>query len=203
MNKNLTGTSLVGGTVNHKRVENDYYATDPQSVRDLLDIYDIEGETFYEPCVGEGHIAKVLKEYFPNSEVYGTDLINRGYGNGEFDFINENWEDRLDLLIPKKVDWIITNPPYRLAKEFIDKSLAMTNKGVAMFLKVQFLEGKARRALFEKYPPKHVYISSSRLQCAKNGEFERMKAGGGSAIAYAWYVWEKDYKGETILKWFN
>ena len=54
-----------------------------------------------------------------------------------------------------------------------------------------------------KGKPKHIYVSSSRILCAKNAEFERMKQGGGSAIAYAWYVWEKGYKGNTILKWIN
>ena len=203
MNKNLTGTSLVGGTVNHKRVENDYYATDPQSVRDLLDIYDIEGETFYEPCVGEGHIAKVLKEYFPNSEVYGTDLINRGYGNGKFDFINENLEDRSDLLIPKKVDWIITNPPYSLAKEFIDKSLAMTNKGVAMFLKVQFLEGQARKEWFKNSSLKYVYVFSKRQDPFRNGDEVNPKTGKkwGSTMCFAWFIWKHGYNGEPIIRW--
>jgi len=39
--------------------------------------------------------------------------------------------------------------------------------------------------------------------CAKNGEFEKMIAAGGSAVAYAWFVWEKDYKGDTVVKWIN
>ena len=72
-----------------------------------------------------------------------------------------------------------------------------------MFLKVQFLEGKARRALFEKYPPKRIYVASGRLLCAKNGNFDEMREGGGSAVAYAWFVWEKGYQGETIIKWIN
>ena len=57
--------------------------------------------------------------------------------------------------------------------------------------------------LFEKYPPKTIYVSSSRLLCAKNALFEEMIAGGGSAVAYAWYIWEKGYNGETIIKWCN
>ena len=65
------------------------------------------------------------------------------------------------------------------------------------------MEGKSRRKLFEKYPPKTIWVSSSRIMCAKNGDFDEMIAGGGSAVAYAWYVWEKGYKGDTILKWFN
>ena len=76
-------------------------------------------------------------------------------------------------------------------------------KKVAMFLKLQFMEGKARKNLFLKYPPKVIYVSSSRLLCAKNGEFEQMIAGGGSAVAYAWFVWEKGHKGKTELQWFN
>jgi hypothetical protein len=70
-----------------------------------------------------------------------------------------------------------------------------------MFLKVQFLEGKARREMFEKYPPKKIYISSSRLRCAMNGDFE--KYAKSNAVAYAWFIWEKGYKGETTVRWFN
>ena len=67
-----------------------------------------------------------------------------------------------------------------------------------MFLKLQFLEGKARKSLFKKYPPKVVYVSSARLLCAKNGEFEKYPS---SAVAYAWFVWEKGFTGDPIIKW--
>lgn len=94
---------------------------------------------------------------------------------------------------------IITNPPYKFAQEFVEKALQLVEDGnkVCMFLKIQFLEGKSRRKLFDKNPPKTVWVSTSRIQCGKNGEFKN------SMVAYAWYVWEKGYKGETILRWFN
>lgn len=100
---------------------------------------------------------------------------------------------------------IITNPPYKIAKEFVEHSLAIAETGskVAMFLKLTFLEGKERRKMFDKYPPKVVYVASGRLQCAKNGDFETYSAGVGTAVAYAWYIWEKGYTGETTLRWFN
>lgn len=44
-------------------------------------------------------------------------------------------------------------------------------------------------------------FSSSRLNCAKNGDFETYK--NNSAIAYGWFIWEKGFKGDTIIKWFN
>ena len=65
------------------------------------------------------------------------------------------------------------------------------------------MESVGRKQLFIDNPPKVIFVSSSRLLCAKNGKFKEMKEGGGSAVAYAWYVWEKGFKGDTIVKWFN
>ena len=72
-----------------------------------------------------------------------------------------------------------------------------------MFLKVQFLEGKKRRLLFDKHPPTTIYVSSSRILCAKNGDFEGMRKGGGSAVAYAWYIWTYEKPEKTVVKWIN
>lgn len=100
---------------------------------------------------------------------------------------------------------IITNPPYKYAKEFVEHALEISKDGtkIAMFLKLTFLEGKARKKMFEANPPKVVYVSSSRLQCAKNGDFEKYGKGVGTAVAYGWYVWEKGFKGDPIIKWVN
>ena len=61
-------------------------------------------------------------------------------------------------------------------------------------------EGKARRQLFRRSPPKIVFVASGRLKCAMNGDFDSI---GGSAAAYAWFVWEKGFKGEPVIRWFN
>ena len=60
--------------------------------------------------------------------------------------------------------------------------------------------GKERRKIFDKFPPKKVYVSSSRIKCAKNGNFDELD---GSAMSYAWFVWEKGFKGKPTLEWFN
>lgn len=147
----------------------------------------------WEPACGDGSLSKVFET--AGYDVYSTDLVYRGYG-GTLDFfvVNEKFDGD-----------IITNPPYKYAKEFVEHAIDLIPDGhkVAMFLKLQFLEGKARKKLFEKYPPKIVYVSSSRLLCAKNSDFDRMRENGGSAVAYCWYIWEKGYKGETILRHFN
>ena len=167
--------------------KHDYYATEPKAVELLL-----AEETFshriWEPACGEGHMSEVLKSH--GHCVCSSDLIDRGYGE-VMDFFAYNSPCDCD---------IITNPPYKYAKEFVEHALYLVAEGrkVAMFLKLTFLEGKGRRNLFKNNPPKTVYVSSARLQCGKNGRFD-----GTSMVAYAWFVWEKGYFGPTNIKWIN
>lgn len=170
-----------------EREQNDYYATSPIAAEWLIKLESLN-HNIWECACGEGHLSKVFLNHGFN--VKSTDLIDRGFGEGGIDFLKCN--DVFD-------GDIITNPPYKYAQEFVEHGLDLIEDGkkVCMFLKVTFLEGKARKKLFAKNPPRVVYISSSRIPCGKNGVFEP------SAIAYAWYVWEKGYKGDTIIKWFN
>lgn len=71
-----------------------------------------------------------------------------------------------------------------------------------MFLRLLFLESKSRGEFFKKYPPKVVYVSSKRLTCAKNGNFERYRH-YSNAQAFAWFVWEGGYRGKAVLDWIN
>lgn len=194
----MAGNQFVFSTLgasNHvadKRAANDYYATDPRAVEMLLQM-----ETFapviWEPACGEGHISKVLQAH--GYEVISTDLIYRGFGDPEpLNFL----EETLDGFEGD----IITNPPYSVGLQFVERALESVRPGgkVAMFLKVQFLEGKRRGEFFKKSPPRSVYISRSRLACYKNGD---LTTNPESAIAYAWYVWEKGFTGDPVIKWFN
>lgn len=182
------------GASNHtdnERQREDYYATEPAATEWLCRLEKFSGRQILEPSCGEGHISEVLKKN--GYDVVSRDLVDRGYGETA-DFLaidNKSWDGD-----------IITNPPYKFAKEFVEKALQIIPEGnkVAMFLKLTFLEGKARRDLFRIAPPVRVWVSSSRLKCAMNGDFN---AYGSSATAYAWFVWEKGYKGDTIIKWFN
>ena len=194
-NKNSIYKTL--GASNHtdkEREEWDYYATEPKAMEVLLEVEKFNKD-IWECAAGELHLVNVLREHDYN--VRYSDIINRTDEDMEIiDFLTYQGTWNGD---------IITNPPYKYAQEFIEKSLEIIPKGnkVVMFLKIQFLEGKKRKKLFQKYPPKVIYVSSSRLLCAKNGEFEKMIQGGGSAVAYAWFVWEKGYKGDTVIKWIN
>lgn len=183
------------GASNHTEKErqlDDYYATEPKAAELLLEQEEFH-HTIWECACGEGHLAKVFEAH--GHEVISTDLVYRGYGDPEpLDFLNETIDDF-------EGD-VITNPPYKFALEFVQRALDSIKPGrkVVMFLKLQFLEGKSRKNFFQITPPRRVYVSSSRLKCAKNGEFESISS---SAVAYAWFVWEKGYIGETVVKWIN
>jgi len=100
-----------------------------------------------------------------------------------------------ELLAPN----IITNPPYIFASEFLTHAFDLKATKVAMFLKLTFLEGKARHFLFKKYPPKKIWAFSSRRMVARNGDPNMFL--GSSAVAFSWFVWEKDFKGEPTIGW--
>lgn len=177
-----------------ERQNEDFYATDPIVIDKLLTV-EKPSNFIFECACGKGHLSERLKEF--GYSVHSSDLIDRGYSGATVE----------DFFSIKEIDQrydILTNPPYKYAKEFVLHSLNLLadNRKCYMFLKTTFLEGKTRyKDLFSKYPPKVVYVFIERVLCAKNAEFEWIKASGGSAVSYSWFVFEKGYKGETVIKW--
>lgn len=173
-----------------EREKNDFYATNPKAIEMLLNFEKFD-KNIWECACRTGNLSRVLKEQEYN--VISTDLIDRGYQDYCLDFLKFKGKWNGD---------IITNPPYKYAKEFVFKAMEIIPNGkkVAMFLKLTFLESLGRKELFDKYPPKYLYVSRGRLGCARNGDFVNNST---SAIAYAWYIWEKGYKGEPKVRWFN
>tara|TARA_R100001530_G_scaffold75953_1_gene53307 strand:- start:286 stop:885 length:600 start_codon:yes stop_codon:yes gene_type:complete len=192
-NKKSVYTPIGASSHSEKEREKfDYYATDPSAIDDLFDREQFS-ENIWECACGEGHLSKRMLELgsFYGLNVFSSDIIDRGYGQVA-DFLSIEWQE-----------WngdIITNPPYKYAQDFVEKSLQIipTGNKVAMFLKLTFLEGQKRKQMFLNAPPKKIYIYSKRKQCAKNGRFDKFTS---SAIAYAWYVWEKGFKGKPKIEW--
>ena len=141
---------VCNGASNHsdeEREKDDYYATEPKAIYKLCEVEKFT-PTVWECACGDGQMVKVLKEI--GYEVVASDIVDRGCPNTTIaDFLKTVTNHNLD---------IITNPPYKYAKEFVEHALDISKDGnkVAMFLKLTFLESKSRKALFEKYPPKKV-----------------------------------------------
>ncbi len=186
-------TYVVNGCSNHsdnEREKNDYYATPFIATERLLEVEKFSND-IYEPFVGGGHIATVLED--KGYKVRGLDIIDRGYHDTDIiDFLNCKDE-------PVDVD-IVSNPPYKYVADCWAKACERITEGhkVAYMLKLTFLEGKARKELFKKYPPTRVHVFSERINCTLNGEFDKCKT---SAIAHAWFVYEKGYKAAPQIDW--
>lgn len=195
----LTAANIAGSNSARGREANDYYATPPSATRLLLDNISLGDDTILEPSAGEGHIAQVLREYYPHNQITANDLIWRESRIGEtvtgdIDFLE--WQPNC------KFDTIITNPPFKFAQAFVEKALSIANHYVIIFAKLAFLETVERKKLFEKTPLKYVYVHSRRVSPWRNGnEFDENGRPWASPMAFAWYVWEIGYTGETIVRW--
>lgn len=185
------------GASNHSktdRVENDYYATSPIAVRMLLE-KEMFSKNIWECASGGDHIVKVLKA--AGHDVWATDIIDRTGHTEILDFLTSDVKYDGD---------IITNPPYSIAQQFVEKAIDSVTDGhkVAMYLRLQFLEGKKRQKLFKQRNLKTVYVAAARMGCAANGNFyDKEREYEGGSVAFAWFIWEKGYEGDPVIKWFN
>lgn len=171
------------------REKDDFYPTPEPATRALL-AAEAFGPSIWEPACGDGAISRVLEA--AGHSVVSTDLVDRGYGTPRVDFLMEQ-----RLLAPH----IVTNPPFKFAQQFVEKALNLGADKVAMLLRLAWLEGIERKKLFESTPLSRVHVASKRLLMARGGVDEGH--GGGSMIAFAWFVWDRSHDGPPELAWFD
>lgn len=168
------------------RQQDDLYATSPEAVEALLKREKFHN-TILEPCCGLGHISKVLELHKYN--VISTDKNFYGYGNEGIDFLTD---DAFFADLKDKVD-IITNPPYHLSVLMVEKALSIAKFKVCMLFPFWYL------IKFYWHPPRRVYLFTRKIDIAKDGDFTTYK--GKNMKDYAWFVFEKGYKGETLIRY--
>lgn len=193
-NKAATWATLAASNhSSYEREERDFYATEPKALEVLIKEGGINlCNNILEPSAGNGHLVEVLKKY--GYDVTCRDIVQRDYpldDIGDFLETTEKWYGD-----------IVMNPPYKTAIQHVKKAMDIITPGhkVIAFLKLQFLEGKERRKFYDTKQLKTVYVSTSRLNCANNGDFKRYKS---SAVCYAWFEWVKGYNGDPTIKWIN
>ena len=183
----MKSLSIVGSSrANGEREINDFYPTPSFCVEELLKRENFDGE-IWECACGTGNISEVLKSQ--KKIVYSTDIFDYGYGDDFFDFLKSD----------RKTENIITNPPFKNALDFVLKAKESADKKIAFFLKTVFLESADRYEMFQdkEFPLKTIYQYSKRVTLYKGGV--KMKNSG--MIAYAWFVWEREYKGKPTIEW--
>jgi hypothetical protein len=162
----------------------DFFPTPPWATRALfkhvLPALCIEKiGTVWEPACGEGHMAAVIAE-FACDPVMASDVYGYGYGVAPVDFL-------FDAPLARQ-DWIITNPPFSLACEFTLRALDLATEGVAMLVRMQWIEGIGRyEKLFRDRPPSVYAPFVERVPMVKG----RWDPDASTATSYAWFVWWK------------
>lgn len=172
---------------------NNFYATHPSCTADLL-----REEEFYhyvlEPFCGVGTMSEVLIGH--GHEVLSYDIVDRGYGEVG-DFFTVDFEKR-------KYD-IVSNPPYdECLADIVARCVEICHKKVALLMPLRYLSGQDRyKGIYRKYPPVRVYVYLERINIAQGADFERFNDAGANREIYAWFVWERGHKGDTVLKWIH
>lgn len=178
----------------------DFFPTPPWATRALCEhlagLEAVEAMTAWDPACGQGDMVRPLREYF--ARVYATDVHNYG---GEQQSVKDylvRW-DRLPVIEAQGVDWIITNPPFRLAEEFALTAITEARVGVAFFVRSAFLEGRGRlERLFSKHPPAQILQFAERVPLVKG----RVDKDAASATAYCWIVWLRAHSaGNPTFAW--
>lgn len=164
----LIGSRICGGNTAYKRNAVDFYPTPPEVTKALVNFTRIpKGTKVWEPACGEGHMVEVLEQY-------GLDVIGTDIQEGT-DFLKAN--------IPDGIEWIITNPPFSLAADFIRKS-AEHGVPFAMLLKSQYWHAAKRYDLFRSITPSYV------LPLTWRPDFLFKTRGSGSPLMdVMWCVW--------------
>jgi hypothetical protein len=178
----------------------DDFPTPPWATRALLEHVIPNKEILktlscFDPACGAGHMAKVFHEYF--REVYAADIHKYGYG-AVADFLTTKRAGPRNAKIPWQVDWVITNPPFRLGENFLEVAMRRARVGVALLARTVFLESVGRyERVFRDNPPTRVAQFTERVPMVKG----RLDKKASTATGYAWLVWEKNRSKEARLMW--
>lgn len=147
------------------------------------------GTVCHEPAVNRGYLARGLKDYWPT--VTGADIHDYGSGYPVRDFLFPGDDS-------PRADWVITNPPFRLAEQFASQAIERSRIGAALLCRTQFSESVGRyEGLFRDTRPSFIFQFTERLPMVKG----RIDKAASTATAYAWYVWIDGEDQQTIYDW--
>lgn len=192
------GSRGLGGARGFAREKHDFYPTPRALIDPLIARYKshLSGGV-WEPACGDGAICRVLVEH--GIESVGTDLIDRGYGTARRDFL-------LELERPDDTDAIVTNPPFRLWREFAEHALSLRPGFVGLLGRLQLLEGKRASTMFRETGLSRVLISAGRVNMLPIVDGKPVEdKGHNGMIAWAWFCWVPDraYVRPPEIEWFT
>jgi hypothetical protein len=180
----------------NKRRDADFYETPTWCTEALFTHLDIPRDAVVvEPCAGFGAISSVIKEHNPDCKLIQQELIQfrqRNVGLGRWIPIENTKLQQygdvtfgdflLDLNVDTTVEYVITNPPFSLAQEFVFTCRKKyPNAEIIMLLPFSFLGSAKRYRWWTQNPPNKFSILSDRPSFTNDGKTD--------SSVYAWYHW--------------
>lgn len=204
---------LMGSHSATERAKDDFYQSSPEIANALFECVKtgIKGNKLYaeglentviiDSSVGTGVLLEPL--YKSCWFQIGYDIADRGYEHVIIrDWFNVNtdmWKKEIWFNRHPKI--IVQNPPFKLALEFVQHGLELLNKGELLFSlhRILFLEGRERfdKLYGNKQKPKYVFVFAKRVSCI-TPDIENK---GKNAVCFAWFMWQKGFRGNTQIKW--
>lgn len=193
-----------------KRRDYDTYLTPDWCIQRLIENFEFECilsnyniNRIMDPCAADGNLLKVIKDFYRGGrrdwqfpieyealEIRDTsknlEAVTKSFAIADFLETPISYEDER---------MIITNPPYSLAREFIEKSMSISSVSVFL-LRMSFLGSIDRSSWLRKLNP-DLFILPNRPSFT--GE-------GSDNSEYAWYIFYSDkdidrrYGSYRILK---
>jgi len=171
------------------RRDADHYETPPWTVERFLEFYRLpEGASVLDPCAANGELLATLKRLRPDLKLYAIELrpecesalaaleaagIIEGYAIGDFFALAKSIEDEF-------FDYVLTNPPYSLAREFITEGNRITRFGNIHLLRLNFLGAQKRRDWTWETRPGALIVPNR----------PSFTGWGGDATEYAWLIYK-------------
>lgn len=178
----------------------DYFGTPPWATRALLERLNISKHTrLWDPACGRGFMTRPMSEY--SECVMGSDIHDYGFGS-VLDFLSDDAEQQKIMC-----DWVIANPPFKAAAEFVYRGLTRSSRGVAVLVRTAFAEGRGRyNNLFKQHRPSFRFQFVDRVVMHKGDppdpdiplrvwdkrkeDFVMRKP--STATSYEWMVWDRN-----------
>jgi len=162
------------GNQKFKVVDHDFFPTESKFVHLLLDNHVFTNDT-WEPACGEGDISIALLDRGYN--VVSSDLVDRGYGRTGRDFLTAK---------VARGTSIITNPPFSLFNEFVNKSSQLVDQFAMLTSLPSLAASQSRyREIFEPLPPQKLVLIIDKMRIRKSDGSQSL-----SMFNHIWCIWD-------------
>jgi hypothetical protein len=175
---------------------------DARDKRDLYSTPTCLTETFLDAYIFGNPLEDTIWECACGNHAISNVLVERGYKVVSSDKYNAVPIDFLTTFT--QVPYIVTNPPYRYAMEFILQAKKLAMKGFAFLLPLSYLHGKARydKIWMDKdYPLESIYVYNRYPMLGKELREDGLIETGMQV--YAWFIWNKKCKHSPEIHWLD